>query len=133
MPSAIFALSLVTRLAGRDVAAILLEEALLDHRADELLMHHRDVGVGFLGAGLGLETLQDLLRPGVTGAGTDGAHRIARILLLEDRREILVDIVDHVLVAGSDHREFRRRDGRHRRGKDDRCTEKRLHEFPPTV
>ena len=89
-------------LAGRDLVGVFLEQALLHHRAGGLLVDDDDVEVGLRGAALLLrvELLVDLLRAGVARAGADRDHLHAGMRLLEHRAEIVLDVVDHVLVAG---------------------------------
>ena len=72
-------------------------------------MDHRHVDVPFVVAGLllGGELLVDLLRPPIAGSGADGANLDARIHRFELRREIVVDVVDHVLIARGDDVERR--------------------------
>src|SRR3954447_6900696 len=70
------------------------------------------------GLGLRVELLVDLLRAGVarTRAGRLDAH--ARVLRLEARGQELVDVVDHVLVAGREDVERRVRGPRRRPGQE---------------
>ncbi len=56
---------------------------------------------------LGFELLVDLLRPAVAGPGADGLDGDARMVFLEHRAEIILNVVDHVLVAGGDEAERR--------------------------
>ena len=64
---------------------------------------------------LGLEFFVNLLRAGVARARADCLHGNARMLLLEHRRQIVLDVIDHVLVASSDEieRAFLLRQRRH--------------------
>ena len=64
---------------------------------------------------LGFDFFVDFLRTGVTRAGADCPHSDAGMLLLEHRRQIVLDVIDHVLVASSDEieRAFLLRQRRH--------------------
>jgi hypothetical protein len=96
-------------LARRNVVAIFHEQFLVDHRRRGELVDHRDVDVPLVAARLLLrgELLVDLLRAGIAGAGANRAHLYTRVLRLELRREVVVDVVDHVLVPRRDDVERR--------------------------
>ena len=91
-------------LAGADVVAVRHQQLLVDHRRGAALMHDRDVDVPGRGARLLLrrQLLVDLLRARVARPGAHRAHLHPRVHLLELRAEVVVDVVDHVLVAGAD-------------------------------
>ena len=92
------------QLTAVDFAAIIFEELRRHHRSDELLVDDSDVGVPFFHAslGLGFETLENLLRACIARTCSHNANGRSGIFLLEQRSEILIDIVNHVLVTCRD-------------------------------
>ena len=90
--------------AGRDAVAVFEQQPALHHLAGFLLVGHDYVGVpgGQVGALLRLQFLHHFLRAGVVRAGTDHADLDARVLLLEQRPEVVGHVVDHVLRAAAD-------------------------------
>jgi hypothetical protein len=73
------------QLAGRNLGAVFHEQVVGDHLADLLLMDDGHVGVPdrLVRLLLRLEPLEDLLRTSIPRPGSDGPHRIARILLFK--------------------------------------------------
>ncbi len=88
------------QLRGVDLVGVFREQPFLHHRPGGLLVDHDHVEIGGRRAFLGVELLVDLLRAGIAGAGADGDDLHAGMALLEHRAEIVLDVVDHVLVAG---------------------------------
>ncbi len=72
-------------------------------------MHDCNVRVPFVDIRLRLciKPLDNLLRSSIAWPCSNDAHRRARIFLLEDGREIIVDVVNHVLVASCQNRKIR--------------------------
>jgi hypothetical protein len=78
--------------------------------------HHVEIRVG-AGLLLRIELLEDLLRSAVARPGADGHDLHTRVALLEEWPEIILDVIDHVLVAGSrDVERLRTRRTAHQKG-----------------
>lgn len=68
-------------------------------------MHHGNAGIPDFAAGglLRVKALNDLLRASIARSSADGSEFDARMLLLKQRPQIVVHIIDHVLIASRQH------------------------------
>src|SRR5690606_28565571 len=96
------------QLAAIDLAPIIFEELCRYHRSDKFLVDDSDVCIPLFHAslGLGFETFKNLLRACIAGTCSDHTNCGSGIFLLEQWSKILIDVIDHILVARCDDGKF---------------------------